>query len=173
MDRYWFHRLLKGSVNHAIAIEKKYQNQLPELSLSDQIGKESFFAPTGFIWLAAKIFVRHERFRKSGLLHSDGKLELFYKAMIAVLVVTSILLAALGGVSIRSKAVPELPAVKSQAPDPKTNLTERKAAPKADSEAQAKLPQSPASKPNSQPSELKPSTKGIEGQQGIRGASSK
>ncbi|MCK1392810.1 hypothetical protein [Bradyrhizobium sp. 1] len=103
MDRYWFHRLLKGSVNHAIAIENKYREQLPELALSDQIGRESFFKPTGVIWLAAKIFVRHERFKEKGLLHSDGKLELFYKPMMVVLVLTSILLAALGGVSLNGK----------------------------------------------------------------------
>ncbi len=103
MDRYWFHRLLKGSVNHAIEIERRYRGRLPELSLSDQIGKESFFAPTGVIWLAAKIFVRHERFKKDGLLHSDGKLELFYKPMMCVLAITAILLAVLGGVSLDAK----------------------------------------------------------------------
>jgi hypothetical protein len=119
MDRYWFHRLLKGSVNHAIEIEKKYRNQLPELSLSDQIGKESFFRPTGIMWLAAKMFVRHDRFRSSGLLHSDGKLELFYKSMIAALALTSILLAALGGVSIHPKNEREPPKAESQLSEPK------------------------------------------------------
>ena len=103
MDRYWFHRLLKGSVNHAIEIERKYRDQLPELSLSDQIGRESFFAPTGIVRLAAKIFVRHERFKKDGLLHSDGKLELFYKPMMCVLGITAVMLAALGGVSLDEK----------------------------------------------------------------------
>ena len=103
MDRYWFHRLLKGSVNHAIEIEKKYRDKLPELGLSDQIGRESFFEPKGLIWLAAKVFVRHDRFVQKGLLHSDGKLELFYKPMMVVLVITSVLLAVLGGVSIGKK----------------------------------------------------------------------
>lgn len=41
IDRYWYHRLLKGSVNHAIAIEKKYKDDMPELSLSDAIGAVS------------------------------------------------------------------------------------------------------------------------------------
>jgi hypothetical protein len=104
MDRYWFHRLLRGSVLHAIEIEKKYRNQLPELSLSDQIGRESAFLPRGIIWLAAKIFVGHQNFKKTGLLHSDGKLELFYKPMIAVLLLTTVLLGALGGVSFDKKA---------------------------------------------------------------------
>jgi hypothetical protein len=106
IDRYWFHRLLKGSVNHAIAIEKKYRNQLPELALSDEIGKESFFTPKGILWLVAKILVRHDRFRERGQLHSDGKLEIFYKSMMVVLALTSILLAALGGVTFDKKSDP-------------------------------------------------------------------
>ena len=106
IDRYWFHRLLKGSVNHAIAIEKKYRAQLPELSLSDEIGKESFFTPKGILWLVAKVLVRHDRFRERGQLHSDGKLEIFYKSMMVVLAVTSVLLAVLGGVTLDKKGDP-------------------------------------------------------------------
>ncbi|QQN63566.1 hypothetical protein JIR23_29330 [Bradyrhizobium diazoefficiens] len=103
MDRYWFHRLLKGSVNHAIEIERRYKNQLPELGLSDHIGKESSFKPEGITLFGAKLFVRHKGFKENGLLHSDGKLELFYKSMMAVLFITSILLAAFGGVSFERK----------------------------------------------------------------------
>jgi hypothetical protein len=106
MDRYWFHRLLKGSVNHAIHIERKYKDTLPELSLSDEIGKESFFAPTGFLWLAAKCFVWDEKFRKNGMLHSDGKLAIFYKSMIAVLIVIFVLLIFLGGITLDKKGPP-------------------------------------------------------------------
>ena len=40
IDRYWYHQLLVGSVNHAIEIEKKYRAELPELSLSNAIGRE-------------------------------------------------------------------------------------------------------------------------------------
>lgn len=103
MDRYWFHRLLKGSVNHAIEIERKFKDQLPELGLSDQIGKESSFKPEGLTLYGAKLLVRHKGFKESGLLHSDGKLELFYKSMMLVLLITSILLAMFGGVSFETK----------------------------------------------------------------------
>jgi hypothetical protein len=106
IDRYWFHRLLKGSVNHAIKIEKKYGAQLPELSLSDEIGKESFFFPKGVLWLAAKMLVTHDKFLEKGQLHSDGKLEIFYKSMMVVLAITSIILAGLGGVSFDKKRDP-------------------------------------------------------------------
>jgi hypothetical protein len=106
MDRYWFHRLLKGSVNHAIQIEKTYRGMIPELALSDEIGKESFFVPKGILWVVAKCLVRHDRFRERGQLHSDGKLEIFYKSMMVVLLLTSVLLAFLGGVTFDKKGPP-------------------------------------------------------------------
>jgi hypothetical protein len=105
IDRYWYHRLLKGAVNHAIKIEQKFRAELPELSLSEEIGKESFFIPKRWrlTWLVAKIFVRHERFREKGQIHSDAKLEIFYKSVMAVLACLSIFLALFGGVSFDKK----------------------------------------------------------------------
>ncbi|MCK1636495.1 hypothetical protein IVA95_02540 [Bradyrhizobium sp. 157] len=119
MDRYWFHRLLKGAVNHAIQIENKYKDTIPELSLSDEIGKESFFVPKGLLWVAAKCFVSHDKFRKKGQLHSDGKLELFYKSMISALFGISILIAVFGGISLDKKAA-LMPIKKSQGVDKAT-----------------------------------------------------
>jgi hypothetical protein len=101
IDRYWYHRLLVGSVNHAIEIEKKYRAELPELSLSNAIGRESPYKPRGIVWLAAKLLVRHDRFKTSNNLHSDGKIELFYKSVMFALVVTSIILAFCGGFHLR------------------------------------------------------------------------
>jgi hypothetical protein len=119
MDRYWFHRLLKGAVNHAIQIEKKYKDAIPELSLSDEIGKESFFVPKGLLWFAAKCFVSHDKFREKGQLHSDGKLEIFYKSMIFALFGISLLVAAFGGITFDKKDAPR-PTKKSQSVDKAT-----------------------------------------------------
>ena len=92
IDRYWYHRLLVGSVKHAIEIEKKYSKELPELALSDAIGKESPYDPGCVVRCLAKvIFVRHEKFRKTGMLHSVGKIEFFYKSVMAVLLLAAIL----------------------------------------------------------------------------------
>lgn len=41
MDRYWYHRLLIGAVLHAGTIEKKYESELPELSLGAKISERS------------------------------------------------------------------------------------------------------------------------------------
>ncbi len=103
IDRYWYHRLLVGSVNHAIEIEKKHKAELPELSLSDAIGRESPYTPRGIVWLAARMLVRHDKFQSTGRLHSDGKIELFYKSVMLALICTSILLALFGGVTFDHK----------------------------------------------------------------------
>jgi hypothetical protein len=98
MDRYWYHRLLVGAVKHAITIEKKYKLELPELSLSDAIGQESPYNPPSVVRFFAKFLVRESKFRETGKLHSDGKIELFYKSVMVVLFLTAVLLCALGGV---------------------------------------------------------------------------
>ena len=43
--------------------------------------------------------VREAKFKKSGKLHSEGKIELFYKSVVYLLVGMCVLLAATGGVS--------------------------------------------------------------------------
>ena len=102
IDRYWYHRLLVGSVKHAITIEKKYSRELPELSLSETIGIESPYEPGWFVrCLARAVLVRHDKFRETGKLHSIGKIEFFYKSVMAVLLLTAILVGLLGGVTSR------------------------------------------------------------------------
>jgi hypothetical protein len=100
IDRYWYHRLLVGAVKHALEIEKKYKREMPELSLSEAIGRESPYSPRGFTWLVAWLVVKHDKFTRDGMLHSDGKIELFYKSVILVLIITTLLLVLLGGVKV-------------------------------------------------------------------------
>jgi hypothetical protein len=101
IDRYWYHRLLVGSVKHAIGIEKKYRDEIPELSLSDAIGKESPYKPSGrLVRFAAWLVVKEKRYRDSGNLHSDGKIELFYKSVVVGLLVLTVIVALMGGVSL-------------------------------------------------------------------------
>lgn len=77
IDRYWYHRLLVGAVKHAMSIEKKYKNEMPELGLSEAIGAESPYQPRGIVRCLASILVNHGKYRETGFLHSDGKIELF------------------------------------------------------------------------------------------------
>ena len=106
IDRYWYHRLLVGSVKHVIYIENTYKNEMPELSLSEPIGAESPYEPRGVVRWLAYLLVNDDRYRTTRRLHSDGKIELFYKSVMLVLLLTTVLLAFLGGVSIEKKKSP-------------------------------------------------------------------
>jgi hypothetical protein len=106
IDRYWYHRLLVGSVKHAIDIEKKYKSEMPELSLSEAIGAESPYEPRGPVrWLAC-LLVSDNRFRETRRLHSDGKIELFYKSVMLVLLLTTLTLALFGNNAVGKKTTP-------------------------------------------------------------------
>jgi hypothetical protein len=106
IDRYWYHRLLVGSVKHAIDIEKRYKSEMPELSLSEAIGAESPYEPRGLVrWLAC-LLVSDDRFRKTRRLHSDGKIELFYKSVMLVLFLTTLTLAFFGNNAVGKRTTP-------------------------------------------------------------------
>jgi hypothetical protein len=83
MDRYWYHRLLMGAVLQGGMIEEKYKSELPELALGAKISKESPVELKN--WLARKVadwVVTDDRYKNKGVLHSDAKIELFYKSII-------------------------------------------------------------------------------------------
>jgi len=82
VDRYWYHRLLLGSVLQGGFIEEKYADELPELSLGSKITETSPVELHN--WLArivANWVVSDERYKKTKKLHSDAKIEFFYKSM--------------------------------------------------------------------------------------------
>ena len=83
MDRYWYHRLLMGSILHGGSIEKKYESEIPELGLGSKISEQSPVVLKN--WLARKVadlVVSDERYRKNKRLHSDAKIEFFYKSIV-------------------------------------------------------------------------------------------
>jgi hypothetical protein len=99
IDRHWYHRLLVGAVKHAIDIEKKHVGDIPELSLSDAIGRESPVPVKNPITrLVAALVVSDARYKRDHVFHSDAKIEFFYKSI--VLLFSLIFLAVLffGGV---------------------------------------------------------------------------
>jgi len=75
MDALWYHRLLKGAVDHATFIEHRLSKHLPELGLSESIGK------------ASPIKIGHYE------LHSTQKLHVFYALLVILLIVAAIVLA--------------------------------------------------------------------------------
>jgi hypothetical protein len=88
MDRYWYHRLLIGAVLQGAFIEGKYAEELPELGLTARIGAESPIDVTKWTSRSGRIakrisdlLVTDEKYHKNGKLHSDAKIELFYKSV--------------------------------------------------------------------------------------------
>lgn len=69
MDRYWYHKLLLGSVRQTVSIERKFANKIPEMSLSGAIGA------------ASPLRLRFVE------IHSSEKIDIFYSGGLAVLIV--------------------------------------------------------------------------------------
>ena len=89
-----------------MSIEKRYKDEMPELSLTEAIGKESPYIPKGrIVRLVAWLVVKEPRYKETGSLHSDGKIELFYKPIIYVLLVAAVVIAIFGGVTWEGPAV--------------------------------------------------------------------
>lgn len=83
MDRYWYHRLLLGAVLQASMIEKMYEDELPELGLGVKISEKSPVQLKHWFGRAvAAVVVSDEKYKNERQLHSDAKIELFYKSII-------------------------------------------------------------------------------------------
>ena len=83
MDRYWYHRLLMGAVLQGGMMEQKYASELPELSLGAKISEQSpVQLHNWFGRMVAYLVVSDDRYKKNRKLHSDAKIELFYKSVV-------------------------------------------------------------------------------------------
>jgi FMN phosphatase YigB (HAD superfamily) len=102
IDRHWYHRLLVGSVNQALTIERKYQWLMPDLALSKAIGEASPIRLKSWPAKALAWFiVCDQSYRSKGELHSNGKIELFYKPIIYIFVALFVVLVLSGGVKYK------------------------------------------------------------------------
>jgi hypothetical protein len=101
MDRYWYHRLLMGAVIQGGFIEDKYKAELPELGLGGKISQESpAVLQSKFALLVADFVVCDRRYRETKKLHSDAKIELFYKSIVLLLFLWFLFTVFLGGIRI-------------------------------------------------------------------------
>ncbi len=80
VDRAWYHQLLKGAVGHGQELENELRKKLPVAGLTLQISKSS---PTRF----GQWKWREKRGGRPVVLHSTGKLLIFYWFGIAVLLI--------------------------------------------------------------------------------------
>lgn len=107
MDRYWYHRLLMGAVKQGAYIEKKYARYLPELALTEKIGEESPVETKNWTNGAgrlgkriADLLVTDAKYHENGKLHSNAKIELFYKSVGYLFLILFIITALFVGVRI-------------------------------------------------------------------------
>lgn len=122
IDRYWYHRLLVGSVNEAIRIEHLYRERIPSLGLSEAIGKESPYVPRPPTLWVARAVVSHKEFRDKGVMHSNAKIEFFYKSVMAGLLLLAVILWFISGVTpdpASSARTPIAPATSTSPKEPK------------------------------------------------------
>ena len=114
MDRYWYHRLLIGAVKQGASIETRYAKELPELALTARIGEASPVDTNKWTgipgWIgkkAADWLVKDDKYWKnnSKSLHSDGKIELFYKSVGYLCFVAFLASVLFAGVLIREKTL--------------------------------------------------------------------
>ena len=105
VDRYWYHSLLLGAVDQGADIESQWADRIPELQLGRKILERSPVSlenRTVAYWFA-RMFVRDPRLRSERKIHSDGKIEIFYKP-VARLMLTAFLLSSLfGGIEYRDQ----------------------------------------------------------------------
>jgi len=136
MDRYWYHRLLVGSVMQGIFIENKYRFQMPEIGLTAAIGERSpIKLRRRFTKWLADLVVTDEAYRKNGKVHSTGKIELFYKPVVYLFLIVFLGMTIERGVLFRNSSLVDIfiNTLSSNTIDkPKTAITTQPPSPKAE-----------------------------------------
>jgi uncharacterized membrane protein len=92
VDRYWYHRLLIGSVIEATRLEEEISKISDvQIRLSKQISESSPISLPKPITHLISYFITEKRFQENGKLHSDGKIELFYKSIMIMFGILALL----------------------------------------------------------------------------------
>jgi hypothetical protein len=122
IDRYWYHQLLKGSVEQGRLLDQHYGASIPALGLTSQIsGASPIFAfrrtMIGRAFALLRVISAPQAGEGQYDLHSTGKIELFYKTPIRILWLFGLLALLFGGVTFRGRSLcqaltgsPEAPA---------------------------------------------------------------
>jgi hypothetical protein len=94
MDRYWYHPLLLGSVIEATRLEEEISRFTSiGIKMTGRISEKSQMKlRPPFKWRAILI-VSDKRLHENGILHSDGKLGLFYESIMVMFALLTIVTA--------------------------------------------------------------------------------
>jgi hypothetical protein len=100
MDRHWYHRLLLGAVKQGIEIEKALAKEYPQIALGKSIAAESpVEISSGICRFFLSFFVKDPRLGKDHRLHSDAKIEVFYKPIIVLFIAIFVISIVGGGIT--------------------------------------------------------------------------
>lgn len=89
-DRYWYHRLLNGAVKQGIDLEKIISKEISQINLTGKIKENSpikvykwivCLRNVPIIGFLISLFINDPNF-KEGRIHSDAKIEIFYKSVV-------------------------------------------------------------------------------------------
>ena len=107
VDRFWYHQLLLGSVAQGAYIERRWGDIIPELRMGAQITAKSAIdiSHRPLVASLARLVVSDERLKTGKKLHSDAKIEVFYKPIGLLALVVFLLSLACGGVRINDRAL--------------------------------------------------------------------
>lgn len=107
VDKHWYHRLLLGAVAQGREIEERWGDVMPEIRLGSKITENSAVDLSGdpkSAWFL-KFFVEDQRFKTTNKLHSDAKLEVFYKPIRDLSVLAFVIACSFGGVSYKEQSL--------------------------------------------------------------------
>ena len=107
VDKGWYHRLLLGAVSQGAEIERKWKSVLPEIQLGTKISEHSPVDLSGspkLVWLLS-FFVSDVRLKENSCLHSDAKIEVFYKPIRGLAFFVLVLALLFGGVEVGNRSV--------------------------------------------------------------------
>jgi hypothetical protein len=107
VDRHWYHSLLLGAVAQGAEIESKWAHKIPELQLGSKILEKSPVSldsrPVAYLF--ARMFVRDPRLRSERKVHSDAKIEIFYKPVARLMLLAFLLSGLFGGIEYFDKSL--------------------------------------------------------------------
>ena len=110
VDRDWYHRLLLGAVEQGAAIEKRWASVLPEIQMGEKIYSKSpvDLSHRPLLVKFLRLFVHDSRLKSDKKLHSDAKIEVFYKPIFGIATLFLLLAFLFGGLEINDQALAEI-----------------------------------------------------------------
>ena len=106
-DRYWYHNLLLGAVDQGREIEDRWSSAIPELGMGSKISARSPIdvSQRPYLCWVARWVVSDPRLKSEKKIHSDAKIEIFYKPLLFISAIIAFLSLIFGGLKFHSVCI--------------------------------------------------------------------